>query len=89
MDVKYKEFFHKVLQLRGDGIIRHSDITTLIAMMQWIDFDTVNDVKNKRLVNITDIDKSNISKSIKTLIKAGIVIENDKGYRLNDNISYD
>lgn len=86
MDERYKEFLKKVLDYRGIGLIRHRDITTLVAMMQWIDFDSVNDIKNKRLVNVTDMDKSDISKSVRLLISLGIIIETDKGYKLNSDL---
>lgn len=86
MNKEYRDFLKKVLELRGDREIRHRDVTTLIAMMQWIDFETENDVKNKRLANITDMDKGDVSKSVKSLIKANIIKENDKGYMLNRDI---
>lgn len=86
MDKQYIEFFNQVLAYRSKGLIRHRDITTLVALMEFIDFENYNDIKNKRLVNKTDMDKSDISKSVKSLIKMGIVIKCENGYKLNGNL---
>lgn len=86
MERQYKNFLKKVLELRGQKFIRHRDITVLLAMLQWINFEDEIDIRNKKLVNISHMDKSDVSKSVKKLIQAGIIIENDMGYKLNKDI---
>lgn len=86
MERQYKNFFRKILELRGSKAIRHRDITVLLALIQWINFEDEIDIRNKKLVNISYMDKSDVSKSVKKLIETGIVIETDMGYKLNKDI---
>ena len=86
MREKYNNFMRAVLELRADGEIRHRDITILVAMMQWVDFDIFCDVKNRRIANLLDMDKSDVSKAIKKIKECKIILENDKGYKLNENL---
>lgn len=86
MNQRTKNFLAKVLEIREEGCIRHRDITTLVALMTFIEFDKEIDVKNRRLVNLTGIDKAAISRSIKTLIEEEIIIDGERGYTLNKKI---
>ncbi|WP_415308605.1 hypothetical protein [Clostridium perfringens] len=87
MNEKYNKFFKNVLELRGEKCIRHRDITTLIAMTQILDFEHIRDIRKKTIVNLTDIDKSDVTKSIKILKEYNIILEKENGYLLNENLN--
>lgn len=80
------DLFNTALELRADGALRHRDLTVLIALINWLNFDNFIDVKNKRVVNKTDLDKSDISKSIKSLKNCGIILESEDGFKLNNTL---
>lgn len=85
MEDNYKRLFNDALLLRADGAIRHRDITVLVALTSWLDFENFKDVKNKRLAHQTDLDKSDISKSIKALKACNLLLENNSGFIFNPN----
>lgn len=79
----YKKFIKKALEYRAEGKMKHRDITILNAIMLKLNFEEYRDIKNKRIVASTEMNKSDISKSITTLRNLHLIEENNEGYKLN------
>lgn len=89
MSENYRQLFNRALELVKKGKLDNEDIVVLLAMTNSINFDSYNDIKNKRIMAITGIEKENIKLSIKCLLEQNLLLEdNYEGYMLNSNNVY-
>lgn len=87
-----ESWINSILKLYRDGYyenplvvkLKKVDFLVLWYLVKILDNETFRDFKQKRVSNALGIDKSDVSKSIKRLKKASIIIEN----KSDDNFGY-
>lgn len=88
MSENYRKLFNRALELVNKGMLDNEDIVVLLAMTNIINFDSYNDIKNKRIMALTGIEKDHIKESIECLLEQKLLLEdNYKGYILNSNFN--
>lgn len=74
MDEKvYKKVVKKIMELRGDGILKKNDLIIMMYLLAILDTEEYREIKQSKICNFTYLTKSEVSKSIKRLLEAEVL----------------
>ena len=84
---KYENLIIEMLDKRNEGYLKKNDFIVMMYLLIVIDENRCIYIKQRRIANATGLTKSEVSKSLKRLIEAEILIrennECEEGYKIN------
>ena len=70
-----------------------SELKVLLQLLKYLDYENLIQIHQKEIAEDLEIDKSNLHRSIRSLIKLGVILKGPKigkscSYRLNPNFGW-
>lgn len=70
-----------------------SELKVLLQLLKYLDYENLIQIHQKEIAEELEIDKSNLHRSIRSLIKLGVILKGPKigkscSYRLNPNFGW-
>ena len=76
----YKNIIENMMDLRVNGDLKKTDFVVMAYLLCCLSDTEPKEIKQKNIVEFTQLPKSDVSKSIKRLISANILIELEDKY---------
>lgn len=75
-----KNIIENMMDLRSDGYLKKTDFVVMAYLLCCLNDTEPKGIKQKDIVEFTQLPKSDVSKSIKRLISGNILIESEDKY---------